>query len=114
MSSDWRKVARRLIEMLSDREGAAVTKDGHDVSLSLRTGDCLVLLSREDEERPRMGSSPKELRRWLWENRKDRRLGRETAVVWGTREAGYGLGAVARQGVGEKMRQRGFNVLEVT
>lgn len=98
MTRDWKKISK----MASEMEEGALLLSNPDYALSeLPEGAAIV-----EFEAPVVGgkTSPtaKEIRSFLWENRKERKLTRDRAILW-KKANQFGLGVVTSSQVLERL-----------
>ena len=102
--SNWKLLSKTVSEM-HDRIGlSVVNKEGEAV-----TEGRLINLTKEEATFTKSGGSlkPKEIRKWLWEYRKNRSFSRNNLVVWSSfreeeNKTYMGVGAVVPEQVASR------------
>lgn len=111
--SRWKKIARNVVDGLELKGVVQVDKTGAFTAYP----NALLALATPDEEilstPGGQGFTPKQVRRWLWDRRRERVIGRDRFVVWGTYDEKtdkhyVGLADVTTAGAVERLNEARF------
>tara|TARA_Y100001973_G_scaffold104197_1_gene173393 strand:- start:417 stop:770 length:354 start_codon:yes stop_codon:yes gene_type:complete len=99
--ADWKAMSKTLSEMHREVGGGAVDTEGR---AAVGRGEAVVNTVNEQDIETLVGNkiSPKQIRRYAWENRNHRSLKRDNAIFWSVYDeeedkTHLGMGAVVDQ-----------------
>mgnify|MGYP003117660179 CR=1 FL=1 len=81
MSTDWKKISKSVVKMHNSLGGALVDINGDN---AVEEGSSIINTATEDNTLELVGNElkPKEVRKFMWDQRKSRDLKRDNVIIW--------------------------------